>query len=71
MNVDPKSLTKDQMIDLLSLKMTELCEEMARILAITSKDENQLLDGIKIASEGIRTLACNRFVEIQKEKGKS
>lgn len=71
MNVDPKEMTKDEMVDLVSTKLTKLCEEIAIIIGTVSDNESNLLDGIRLAHEGIRSLACNVFVEKQKKKGKS
>lgn len=71
MNVDPKEMTAEEAKNLVANKLTKLCEEVATILILTSKDECHLLDGIKIANEGIRTLACEGFVKWQKVKGKS
>lgn len=70
MNVDPKTINRKKMMDLVADRLTKLSEEIAAILILTSKDEGHLLDSIKIANDGIRTLACEGFVKMQKEKEK-
>lgn len=71
MNVDPKEMAAEEAKNLVANKLVKLSEEIATILILASKDEGHLLDGIRIANEGIRTLACEGFVKWQKVKGKA
>lgn len=71
MNVDPESMNREELIAFVADKMVKLSQEIAVALAVTSQDESHLLNGIDLACKGIRTLACEAFVEMQKRKGKA
>lgn len=49
-------------------QMTEYCTKIAYLIAGTSNDERHLLDGIKLANEGVRSMATTIFVETQKAR---
>ncbi len=67
-------MTEDQEIEKLKSaladKMTKHCHDLAWLIAHTSTNESHLLDGIQLASDGIRSMATTIFVEKQKEEGK-
>lgn len=48
--------------------LTKHCRELAFIIASISNNERHLLDGIKLANDGIRSMATTIFVETQKAK---